>query len=95
MSADPDILRYFYIDEETGVIYVRSSLAGVLRTSFSFRVRVVDNGFPQRSDEANVLVRVDADRSTTRFIRGCDNQTVPEVCTLTDSFEKLVVVRLY
>lgn len=71
--------RYFYVDPTTGIIYLRSTLKEVNIPTFRFRVRVVDNGYPEKSDEADVVVRVQADRNAPLISGGCRNISVNEV----------------
>ena len=71
--------RYFFIDEDTGIIYLRSPLKGVQREQFNFKIRVVDQGYPENSDEADVRIKVNADRSKPLFIRSCGSASVDEV----------------
>lgn len=79
VTGDVEIRRYFIVDSQTGTVYLRSPLSGVQRLSFTFRIKVTDNGYPQKSDEADVVVRVKADRFRPLFVRSCSNQTVLEV----------------
>lgn len=82
VTGDSEIHRYFYIDDRSGIIYLRSALVGVDRQSFTFRVRVSDGTFPEKSDEANVVIRVTADRNRPVFLNACNNRTIREVCEI-------------
>ena len=67
------------MDERTGVIYLRTSLRGVNRDTFTFKVRVSDNTYPEKDAEADVVVNVRVDRYTPVISRGCANMTIDEV----------------
>ena len=41
--------------------------------------QVTDDAFPAKSDEADVSIRIRADRSAPLFIRSCINATISEV----------------
>ena len=42
------------MDERTGVIYQRTSLRGVNRDTFTFKVKVSDNAYPEKDAEAEM-----------------------------------------
>ena len=46
------------MDERTGVIYLRTSLRGVNRDTFTFQFRVSDNAYPEKDAEADAVVNV-------------------------------------
>ncbi|KAL7060243.1 hypothetical protein AAHC03_09817 [Spirometra sp. Aus1] len=57
-ELDEQGARYFSLDPFTGVIYSRQSFDREECSSLEFRVTVKDNGTPQRSATARVLVRI-------------------------------------
>ena len=65
--------------KRTGVIYLCTSLCGVNRDTFTFRVRVSDNAYPEKDTEADVVVNVRVDRYTSLISRGCANRNIDEV----------------
>ena len=70
---------YFYVDERTRVIYLCTSLCGVHRDTFTFKVRVNNNAYPEKDAETDVVVHVRVDRYTPVISRGCANRTIDEV----------------
>lgn len=93
VTEDSDVHRYFYIDEHTGKIYLRSPLKGLQRQNFTFKVKVEDETYPVKSDEADVIIRVSADRHPPQFTRFCESPTVLEVRFTSLAVSALLVYR--
>ncbi|XP_064610252.1 protocadherin Fat 4-like [Liolophura sinensis] len=55
-------LNYFYIQQSTGSIFLRTSLQDTTTPQFSMKVRATDNGFPPKSAEATVIIDVVKDQ---------------------------------
>lgn len=79
MTSNDNVRRYFIIDEQTGTVYLRSPLTGATQDVYTFRVRVSDQAFPEKTDVAEVRINVNADRSNPRFISRCSTASVDEV----------------
>ncbi|KAJ8318063.1 hypothetical protein KUTeg_003154 [Tegillarca granosa] len=68
LSSDSNCIRAFYIGSDDGVLRLRISMLNTADMSFTCRVTVSDNGYPQaKTDAVNVLISVNRDLNLPVF----------------------------
>ena len=78
VTGDGSAPAFFRVDENTGSIFIRQSLANVAQTDYSLRITAYDNGIPARSNSTTVLITIDRNQNAPFFQPTQYSATIPD-----------------